>query len=55
MSAFKKGQAVRYRTPRGRTGSGKIVDINKTVKGEWFKVKDGDAHVTVRASGLTAF
>lgn len=56
MSAtFKKGQTVNYRTPRGRSGTGKIVEINQTSKGDWYKVESKDGNgATVRLSGLSA-
>lgn len=55
VSAFKQGQKVRFQTPQGRSGQGKISDINSTAKGAWYSVKADDGTVTkVRAAGLTA-
>jgi hypothetical protein len=54
MSLFKKGLKVRYCTPRGRDGYGKIVEVIETARGLWYVVADAatKTQTKVRAAGL---
>jgi hypothetical protein len=49
------GSNVKFETPRGRSGLGKVVRIRETGRGHWFEVKpkDGSSNVCVRVSGLS--
>lgn len=38
--SFGIGSRVKFTTVRGRTGSGKIVDIRETGRGAWFEVQE---------------
>lgn len=53
---MKKNSKVRYTTPRGaQTGEGKIVEIQETLRGLWYVVKDAatGAIVKLRARNIT--
>lgn len=45
---FKTGQTVKYKTNRGRAGSGVIEQVRSTPKGAWIDIKDGDTKVSCR-------
>lgn len=55
MRSFTIGSRVKFETPRGRSGSGKIVRIRETGRGAWFEVKptDGTDNVCLRVSRLS--
>ena len=52
---LKKNAKVRYTTPQGRqTGEGKITEVQETLRGLWYVVKDGatGAIVKLRARNI---
>lgn len=53
---LKKNAKVRYATPRGgQTGEGKITEVQETLRGLWYVVKDAatGAVVKLRARNVT--
>lgn len=57
--AYKVGNRVAYTTHRGSKGSGKIIGILNTTRGDWFQIlptgeKDESKFVSVRVSGVGA-
>lgn len=52
---MKKNAKVRYTTPRGgQTGEGKVIEIQETLRGLWYVVKDAatGAQVKLRARNI---
>ena len=42
-TTFRKGQKVRYFSAiTGDSGTGKIVDIHPTRRGDWYQIKDDE-------------
>ncbi len=55
MSNLKKGLEVNFKTVRGRTGTGKIVQVRDTAKGKWVDIKDSDGNaVSCRPVNVSA-
>ena len=51
---FKKNAVVKFKTRHSRTGKGKIVAINETIKGPWYVIReDSGLETACRAVQLT--
>lgn len=55
MRIYYIGSRVKFETPRGRSGTGKIVRLRETGRGVWYEVKpaDGSDNVCLRVSSLS--